>query len=110
MPTDVPIACTLTVTQMPERLAQFRALGDDALLSSNSTESCEAMLRFRRSPQVRERLEALIAAESECCAFLRFDLIDEPDVLLLKLAAPEGGEPVIQELVSAFRGEDAASR
>ncbi len=104
MPTELPIACTLSAAELPERLAEMRAVGQDALRSAETTDSL-AVLRFRASAATRQRLAAIVAAESECCAFLGFDLTDEPDVLRLTIRAPKGGEPVMHELVGAFRGE-----
>jgi hypothetical protein len=53
---------------------------------------------------------ALSAAESECCAFLTFGLNDDPTGLRLTIAAPEGAEPVLSELVGAFVGELGRAR
>ena len=110
MSTDEPLACTLTAAQMPERLAEIRAIGADALLSSETSASRSALLRFRASSATRARLRALIAAEAECCAFLSFALADEADAVLLTISAPEGGEPIMQELVCAFRDEAAVDQ
>jgi len=108
MPTEIPIACTLTAAQMPQRLAEIRAIGQAALLSAETTES-DATLRFRAGADTRTRVEAIVAAESKCCAFLRFDLTDEPRALVLNIRAPEGGEPVLHQLVTAFRGQGAVA-
>jgi hypothetical protein len=103
MPTDLPIACSLIATDLTERLAQMAALGRDALLDADVTES-RAMLRFAAGAGagVRERLAAIVAAESECCAFLTMGVHDEPDVAVLTIDAPEGAESVLHELADAF--------
>ena len=36
MPTDSPIACSLTAAELPERLAEMRAVGERALLSARA--------------------------------------------------------------------------
>ena len=41
---------------------------------------------WRDEPGVRERLEALIAAEAECCPGLRFDLHEQEGVLRLEVS------------------------
>ena len=66
------------------------------------------MARGRRfvsppSPGVEERLRSIVAAESECCAFLTMTIRDEGDALVLAIAAPEGAELVLEELVDGFR-------
>jgi hypothetical protein len=109
MPTDLPIACSLIATDLTERLAQMAALGRDALVDADVTES-RAMLRFAAGAGVRERLAAIVAAESECCAFLTMGVHDEPDVVVLTIDAPEGAEPVLHELADAFDTGRRAAR
>ena len=89
---------------MRERVSEMRAIGRDALLSVEAAHSA-ALLHFRDSAAVRERLETIIAAEAECCAFLGFTLTDAPDVLVLTVRAPEAGRQVVHELAAAFSGE-----
>jgi hypothetical protein len=94
-----PIACALTAAEMPERLAELRSIGADALLSTRGR-----TLRFRADDRTRARLEAAVTAESECCAFLRFDLHEENGELALTIGAPSGAEPIADDLVAAFQG------
>ena len=101
MTTDSPIACSLSADELPERLAETRAIGRDALLSV----SPDGAQRFRADQPTRERLEAIIAAESRCCSFLRFELTEERDELVLSVTAPEAAEPLALELVSAFAAD-----
>jgi len=58
MPTEIPIPCTLTAAQMPQRLAEIRAIGQAALLSAETTDS-DAVLRFRAGADTRTRVEAI---------------------------------------------------
>lgn len=103
---STPIACSLTGDELSRRLAEIRALGAAALIWAERHEA-EAVLRFDPAPDRRAELERIVAAEATCCAFLRFDLRDEPDAVVLTIAAPAGGEPVLRELVDAFAGPDA---
>jgi hypothetical protein len=100
MTTDPQIACSLSAAELPKRLAEIAAIGKDSLLSLSS----EGVLRFRGDLATRERLEAVIAAESDCCSFLGFDLREEAGALVLTVTAPEGAEPLASELVNAFAG------
>ena len=59
-------------------------------------------LRFRANGDTRARLEAIVAAEAECCPFLNMDLREEAGALVLEIRAPQGAEPVVAEMVSAF--------
>jgi hypothetical protein len=101
MTTEPVIACALSSDELPERLADVRAIGRDALLSV----SAEGVLRFRVDEGTRARLEAIIAAESSCCPFLSFDLREQGGALLLTIGAPDDAEPLAFDLVNAFAGE-----
>jgi hypothetical protein len=101
MTTEPLIACSLSGEELPQRLAELRALGRDALLSV----SAGGVLRFRADERTRGRLEAIIAAESICCPFLSFELREQTGALLLTIAAPDGAEPLAFDLVNAFAAE-----
>lgn len=96
MPPDIPIACTLTAADLPQRIADARALGADALIGLEVAEG-SALLRFRGE---RERVEALVAAESECCAFFDFDVNQRGERVDLEIRTPEGGELLLRGLVA----------
>lgn len=98
-----PIACTLDADERLEREREIGSLGSEGLLTVERSER-SATLRFRPDPGIRDRVEALAAAEGRCCAFLDFDVTVERDATVLTIDAPEGGEPIMQELVSAFEG------
>jgi hypothetical protein len=101
MPDELPIACSLSATDLPTRLQEMTDLGRDALLDSD-LDGARARLRFAAGVGIRERVEAIVAAESSCCAFLTMLVTDEPDAVVLTVDAPEDAEPVLAELVDAF--------
>jgi len=98
MESDTPIACSLSATDLPARLGEMKRLGQDALLSVHG----DGTLRFRVDAETRSRLEAIVAAEAECCPFLDLSVREEAGALVLEIGAPEGAEPVVADLVSAF--------
>jgi hypothetical protein len=98
MTPDTPIACSLSAEELPARLAEIRAIGADALLGVDGG----GALRFRNDDATRSRLDAIVAAESECCSFLGFDLRADGEELELRITAPAGAEAVADELVRAF--------
>jgi hypothetical protein len=104
MPTELPMACSLNATELPARLAEMAALGRDALLDARTAQT-RAELRFAAGAGVCERVEAIVAAESQCCDFLTMAVAAECDTVLLTIDAPEGADVVLAELVDAFRGE-----
>ena len=108
MPRELPIACSLSATELPKRLAEMAALGDAALVDTR-TKPLHAELRFAAGEGVRERVQAIVAAESKCCSFLTIGVSDEPDLVVLTIDAPEGAEVVLDEMVAAFRPQPRAA-
>src|SRR4051794_12999132 len=108
MPTELPIACSLSATELPARFAQMAELGRDALVDVELS-GTHATLRVAAGVGVRERVTSVAAAESVCCAFLARRVRDEPDAVVLDITAPEGAGLVLHELVGAFRGEPQAA-
>src|SRR5436190_21667140 len=98
MPDELPIACSLSAPDLRARLAEMAALGRAALVDV-CTAPTHAELRFAAGRGVRERVEAIVAAEAECCAFLTMRVSDEPDLVVLAIEAPPGAEPVLDDLV-----------
>ena len=103
MSTDPPIVCSLTAAELPARLAEIRAVGEHALLSSRQTTD-GAVLRLRPGAGTRTRVEALLQAEEECCPFLAFELSEREDAIVLTIRSPEDGRAVVQDLVATFEG------
>jgi len=100
MSSDLPIACSLSASELPRRLAELGAIGREGLRAVEP----DGVLRFAAVPSLRERLEAVIAAELECCPFLEFELHEDGGGLLLSIAGPEEAEPFVRELIDAFAG------
>jgi hypothetical protein len=98
---SVPVACTLSVAELPARREQIRSLGEDGLLSVEHDER-RAVLRFRAGDELRRRIGEIVEAESRCCAFLDFQVEELADATVLTIAAPHGGEPVLRELAAVF--------
>jgi hypothetical protein len=95
-------ACTLTAAEIPDRLAETAALGRS--LESSVVVDGRAVLRFRRDDETSARAAAFVAAESVCCSFLSFELVEEAEALVLTVAGPAGAEPIVAELVAALSG------
>ena len=91
------IACSLSGPDLEKRLAEIAAAGKAARRVGDE-------LRVPADRASRERLEAIIAAESHCCPFLSFDLRESGDQMVLTIDAPEEAKPIAAELVEAFGG------
>ncbi len=104
MSAELPIACSLNATDLPARLAEITTLGRDALIDVLRAPA-RAELRFAAGDGIRDRLEAIVQAEDQCCAFLNMELRDQPDQVVLLITAPPEADLVLGDLVDAFRGE-----
>jgi hypothetical protein len=94
---DPIIACSLSASHQAERVEAAAGLRHRALVGSAPIPS-GLRLRFAAEPGVREELERLIEAESECCPFLRFALEARERELVLEVGGPEEARPVIRRL------------
>jgi predicted ester cyclase len=99
-----PFACTLQPAQMPQRGDEIRSVGRAGLQAMERGER-EVTLYFRRDPDIRERVQNIVAAKSNCCRFLDFTITDEDDVILLTVAAPEGAEWAVHGLGYLFAAD-----
>lgn len=109
MPAELPIACSLSAAELSVRLAEIADLGRAALLEVHA-EGTRAELRFAGESDVRERIDAIVAAESICCAFLTMRVSDAPPDVVLSVEAPQGAAIAVRQLIDAFRGEPPATR
>ena len=101
MTEELPLACSLEVSALERRLAAISEVGEDSLLG-RSVERDRQLLRFRADQRTRERLREIVAAESECCAFLELALTEEEGEVHLSIAAPADARPVAEGLAAAF--------
>jgi hypothetical protein len=105
MDESLPVVCSLGADDLRRRLEEIAALGRESLTGRDADAETQT-LRFRRGPATRGRLEGIVAAESDCCPFLEFDLGEEGDELVLKIGAPQEGAAVAAELARAFGEPD----
>lgn len=100
--TDQPIACTLTPDHMRGRMSLIDALAADALLARETIDG-GLRVRFRDDPGTERRVRDLAAAESQCCAFLRFDVHSDHQTVVLDITGSVEAQPAIMELFAALR-------
>src|SRR5918996_6598737 len=96
MQPQTPIACTLSAEDRAAQIAAARELGERALVDLEVS-GRRALLRFHGK---RERIDDLVAAESECCPFFEFATTGGGGDIELEIRAPEGGEPLLRGLVA----------
>lgn len=87
---ELQIACSLTASKGAARIARWRALAADQCQGLRR-EGDRLVVRFRRRPGVREELDALAAAERECCSFAEWEVTQDADhVVLTVRSEPDG--------------------
>jgi hypothetical protein len=94
---DQPIACTLSSAEYEARTEQTAALVRRALRSREPIPD-GARLTFEASAETERHLCDIVAAEAQCCAFLRMDLRTVDRALVLDVTGPPQAEAIIAEL------------
>jgi hypothetical protein len=103
--TDQPIVCSLSTSAYAERLEVIRRVGSSALLRVDRRAG-RVELHFRPGDQIARDLREIRDAEAQCCAFLRLELIEQPDAIVLSIASPNpDGAFMIDELTDAFAAD-----
>jgi hypothetical protein len=102
----MPIACSLDAAGLEGRRAEIAAAGQ--ALRDVQTAPRQAILRFASGKRTRERLAAIVAAESQCCAFMGFDVRVYAGEVVVTISAPAGAEAVLDDFVAAFSAEARA--
>lgn len=96
------IACTLGAGDFKNRVAGIRDLAARHLLSSRRE---PLALHLTYAAQALPEVEDLVAKESDCCAFLDFDLRATREQVELTIKAPESAALAADELFAHFAPE-----
>jgi hypothetical protein len=104
---SLPIACTLSPGDLQERLALIRGLTAEALLGHDRH---GLVLTLRYAPDAVERVGAMVASEQHCCAFLTFEVEEQPDAVHVTITAPENARDAADELFEQFIAADQANQ
>jgi hypothetical protein len=93
---DIPIACTLDVGAMPDRLTEWRTVL--AQVRSRST-TADGALRAELDDGIDiAELARLVVAEQQCCSFFSFAITVDARGIALEVNAPEGATDVVASL------------
>jgi hypothetical protein len=97
---ELPLACSLDAGEGAPRLARWRALTEQAPPRAERR-GHELALWWRLDSRGVNELEALAAAERECCAFVTWSISrQEPYTVLTVAAAP--GRPEDLDAIGAL--------
>lgn len=94
---DQPIACSLSAADLHTRKRDTADIAHQALRSRQPLDG-GARLTFTAGGDTERKLREVIAAEGDCCSFLRFDLGSDGDTLRLDVTGPDEAQPIIAKL------------
>ena len=101
---SVPIACTLSTEEQPDRLTAWTdVLGRAVERESTGT---GVRLRFDADPQLVSTIADLAVREAECCAFFAFTITVDGRGVWLAVDAPPDARPVLDTLFAASVCDD----
>ena len=100
MPQPAHLACSLSAAEGAKRAVRWRRLLDEQLLSRTAT-TYGQRLAFPSDAPTAGELDALIAAERECCPFLTMSLERFDDALILDIAGPPDAAPIVETMFEA---------
>jgi hypothetical protein len=106
MTNSQPIACSLGARDLQQRLAEMAKVGAASLID-RAVDDGRHVLRFRADATTRARLDAIVAAEADCCSFLDLSLVEDAGELVLTIRAPDEAQAVADDLALAFLGASA---
>lgn len=98
-PCGPPIACTLDAGAMPDRVAEWQALLDEATTRERTTDGA-LRVTFASDTSLPE-LARLVAAEQTCCAFFSFRITVDQRGVGLEVRAPAGADEIVTALFGA---------
>ena len=99
---DLPIACTLTESELKERRRTVLSVIRDAAIDVAPMQDGYSY-RFRPSSEVLSQLFHLVDLERQCCAFLTFKIVVEPQQpIALEVSGPPKAMDMIADLFGSL--------
>ena len=81
-----PVACSLEGAELATRIDAWREV--TTLATVRRVEGDRVVAVYPNDAQLLARLRELIAAEAECCSFLRFEVEETRDAIVTELRLP----------------------
>jgi hypothetical protein len=98
-PTSVPVlACSLSVSEGTARAARWRELVGAHLLSRTTTADGLRLAFPSGDAAIARELDALVAAERECCPFLGLAVERFDDALVLDVTGPPEAARIVEAM------------
>jgi hypothetical protein len=97
--TVLAIACTLGAGDLKARVASIQDLARRSLKASQRE---PLRLHLTYGPEALAEVQDLVAKESDCCAFMDFDLRHDEAAVELTITAPQAAAAAADELFAHF--------
>jgi hypothetical protein len=94
-----PVACCLNAGEYQSRIAWIESL---ARKSMREHARDDLVLRLIYKPEAAGEVRRMIEQERRCCAFLVFDLDQQPDAVCVTITAPEAAREAADVLFGQF--------
>ncbi len=91
------IACDLSRNELGAQAERWMRLGRDAGLGRTGTED-GVRIRFRDDPAAERELRALVAVESDCCRWARWEVYRAGGELVLQVRSAQEGAVALQAM------------
>jgi hypothetical protein len=101
---QLPIACTLGPDDGAARLQRWEAVSARGRLSARRS-GHRLEVRYQPAPGLRAELDALTAAERQCCSFAEWTVTQEEGHVVLHIAADPERPDDITALAALFRAD-----
>jgi hypothetical protein len=90
------IVCSLDAVGVADRMAEFEQLFATALVSYER-QPAKLRLVLAVPEQGEVALRDLFSREADCCQFFSFAIQRDEQTLVVKMAVPEGAEPMLDD-------------
>lgn len=97
----LPVACVLDRGDGEARMARWQRLAEHGAPSACRS-GHELEVRYQAGPGVRAELEALVAAEAECCSFVTWTVVQDGDEAVLQVVADERRPDDVAPIAALF--------
>lgn len=102
---DEAVACTLSGPELLGRIKEWRDLASHAL--SRRVEMGRVLSTYPNDDQLLDRLRELIAAEAECCSFMKFSIEQRDDEMVVELTVPDEMSEAVAVMLGLVTGNPA---
>jgi hypothetical protein len=105
-PSTQPLTCCLSAAAYRNRIAWIESLTRRALQSHARD---DLVLSLAYAPEAAADVRKMVEQERTCCAFLKFDLKQEPDCVRVTITVPDAARASADILFGAFLPERPAT-